>query len=172
MFADVLGCRAGQARSFIMRANSPPRSVAAAICRSSSSIIGRNFAPSSLVCTIWTTIFRVALNLSSSSTMSIRPATESRREDRFVQFGAKIAGVTVSDPGQQQSSRRHSMSGVWGSFSKQRARNPRKPSTLVFSGLPMVPRRGLEPPRPCGHWHLKPARLPIPPSGHCGVRGG
>lgn len=22
---------------------------------------------------------------------------------------------------------------------------------------------GLEPPRPCGHWHLKPARLPIPP---------
>ena len=30
----------------------------------------------------------------------------------------------------------------------------------------MVPRRGLEPPRPCGHWHLKPARLPIPPSGH------
>ena len=35
----------------------------------------------------------------------------------------------------------------------------------------MVPRRGLEPPRPCGHWHLKPARLPIPPPGH-GVRGG
>ena len=30
----------------------------------------------------------------------------------------------------------------------------------------MVPRRGLEPPRPCGHWHLKPARLPIPPPGH------
>ena len=29
----------------------------------------------------------------------------------------------------------------------------------------MVPRRGLEPPRPCGHWHLKPARLPIPPPG-------
>ena len=22
---------------------------------------------------------------------------------------------------------------------------------------------GLEPPRPCGHWHLEPARLPIPP---------
>ena len=27
----------------------------------------------------------------------------------------------------------------------------------------MVPRRGLEPPRGCPHWHLKPARLPIPP---------
>ncbi len=31
------------------------------------------------------------------------------------------------------------------------------------SGL--VPRKGLEPPRPCGHWYLKPARLPIPPPG-------
>ena len=30
----------------------------------------------------------------------------------------------------------------------------------------MVPRRGLEPPRPYGHQHLKLARLPIPPSGH------
>ncbi len=30
----------------------------------------------------------------------------------------------------------------------------------------MVPRRGLEPPRGCPHWHLKPARLPIPPPRH------
>ena len=28
-----------------------------------------------------------------------------------------------------------------------------------------VPGRGLEPPRGCPHWHLKPARLPIPPPG-------
>src|ERR1700692_3815247 len=28
-----------------------------------------------------------------------------------------------------------------------------------------VPRKGLEPPQPCGHWYLKPARLPIPPPG-------
>lgn len=27
----------------------------------------------------------------------------------------------------------------------------------------LVRKGGLEPPRPCGHWHLKPARLPIPP---------
>ena len=27
----------------------------------------------------------------------------------------------------------------------------------------LVPREGLEPTRPCGHWYLKPARLPIPP---------
>ena len=27
----------------------------------------------------------------------------------------------------------------------------------------MMRKGGLEPPRPCGHWHLKPARLPIPP---------
>ena len=31
--------------------------------------------------------------------------------------------------------------------------------------LAMVPRRRLELPRPNGHWHLKPARLPIPPPG-------
>ena len=30
----------------------------------------------------------------------------------------------------------------------------------------MVPRRGLEPPRPCERRHLKTVRLPIPPSGH------
>ncbi len=28
-----------------------------------------------------------------------------------------------------------------------------------------LPRKGLEPPRCCHHWYLKPARLPIPPSG-------
>jgi hypothetical protein len=30
----------------------------------------------------------------------------------------------------------------------------------------LVPRRGLEPPRPKGHYDLNVARLPIPPSGH------
>jgi hypothetical protein len=35
----------------------------------------------------------------------------------------------------------------------------------------LVPRRGLEPPRPCERQHLKLVRLPIPPSGH-GVGGG
>ncbi len=30
---------------------------------------------------------------------------------------------------------------------------------------PMVPEAGLEPARPYEHWHLKPARLPIPPPG-------
>src|SRR5437879_27398 len=33
----------------------------------------------------------------------------------------------------------------------------------------MVPRRGLEPPQPFGHRYLKPARLPIPPSGQAGI---
>jgi hypothetical protein len=32
--------------------------------------------------------------------------------------------------------------------------------------LKLVPRRGLEPPRPCERQHLKLVRLPIPPSGH------
>ncbi len=31
----------------------------------------------------------------------------------------------------------------------------------------MVPKGGLEPPLPYGNYHLKVARLPIPPSGHC-----
>src|SRR3546814_20258267 len=35
----------------------------------------------------------------------------------------------------------------------------------------LVPRRGLEPPRPCDRQHLKLVRLPIPPSGH-GVGAG
>ncbi len=34
----------------------------------------------------------------------------------------------------------------------------------------VVPRRGLEPPRVLPHWHLKPARLPIPPPGHEAAR--
>ena len=33
------------------------------------------------------------------------------------------------------------------------------------SKIEMVPGRRLELPRPLGHWHLKPARLPIPPPG-------
>src|SRR6056297_1372846 len=35
----------------------------------------------------------------------------------------------------------------------------------------LVPRRGLEPPRGFPHWHLKPARLPIPPPRHEGQAG-
>lgn len=48
----------------------------------------------------------------------------------------------------------------------------RLPSRLIGSSpilrqiLQMVPRKGLEPSRPLSHWHLKPARLPIPPPGH------
>ena len=30
----------------------------------------------------------------------------------------------------------------------------------------MVPRRGFEPPRPCGHTLLKRERIPVPPPGH------
>ena len=35
----------------------------------------------------------------------------------------------------------------------------------LWAWAPMVPRKGLEPSRPLSHWHLKPARLPIPPPG-------
>lgn len=34
----------------------------------------------------------------------------------------------------------------------------------VFAEL--VREGGLEPPHPCEYWHLKPARLPIPPLAH------
>src|SRR3546814_4821080 len=73
---------------------------------------------------------------------------------------------------------------------RKNVRNPREkagrsgtiqgPIPLDFCGLntlfemfreeQMVPRRGLEPPRPCDRQHLKLVRLPIPPSGH-GVGG-
>src|SRR4028119_737363 len=45
----------------------------------------------------------------------------------------------------------------------------------VLTGRPyqrMVPRRGLEPPRPCERQHLKLVRLPIPPPGHVGEQVG
>src|SRR3954470_666995 len=41
------------------------------------------------------------------------------------------------------------------------------PELAVFCrSTKMVPRRGLEPPRPCERQHLKLVRLPIPPPGH------
>src|SRR6266516_2576087 len=39
------------------------------------------------------------------------------------------------------------------------------PAGDSFGHGQMVPRKGLEPSRPLSHWHLKPARLPIPPPG-------
>ncbi len=41
---------------------------------------------------------------------------------------------------------------------------------FAFLGLclfMLVPGAGIEPAQPCGHWCLRPARLPIPPSGPC-----
>lgn len=41
-----------------------------------------------------------------------------------------------------------------------------QPPDLIRSGIAQlneVPKVGLEPTRPCGHWILNPARLPIPP---------
>lgn len=34
----------------------------------------------------------------------------------------------------------------------------------------LVPAEGVEPTRPCGHWILSPARLPIPPRRLCPVK--
>ena len=38
-------------------------------------------------------------------------------------------------------------------------------SAKSWAWAQVVPRKGLEPSRPLSHWHLKPARLPIPPPG-------
>ena len=46
-----------------------------------------------------------------------------------------------------------------------RRRSPAK-QRFQLLGKGVVPRKGLEPSRPLSHWHLKPARLPIPPPGH------
>ena len=34
-------------------------------------------------------------------------------------------------------------------------------ATIIGDPVPVVGEGGLEPPRPCEHWHLKPARLPF-----------
>ena len=47
-------------------------------------------------------------------------------------------------------------------------------TSWIFNCQPFfVPEAGVEPAQPCGHWCLRPARLPIPPSGHLliGKRG-
>ena len=46
-----------------------------------------------------------------------------------------------------------------------RLRGSKNPHFSDFGHGQMVPRKGLEPSRPLSHWHLKPARLPIPPPG-------
>lgn len=45
-------------------------------------------------------------------------------------------------------------------------RTTRRPPGLEPGGLRLVREGGVEPPRPCGHWNLNPARLPIPPPAH------
>ena len=45
---------------------------------------------------------------------------------------------------------------------KQQTRTPRQ-SALGSDLLRLVREAGVEPARPCEHWHLKPASLPIPP---------
>ena len=59
-------------------------------------------------------------------------------------------------------------SGIWsGIFQKQ------KPQVVDNNYLWFfrVPGAGVEPAQPCGHWCLRPARLPIPPSGQLLVNG-
>ena len=41
-------------------------------------------------------------------------------------------------------------------------------SLLIIWRVLVVPGAGVEPAHPFGHWCLRPTRLPIPPSGHCG----
>jgi hypothetical protein len=49
-----------------------------------------------------------------------------------------------------------------------RARTPTEKATATGRLLLFTVREGgLEPPRPFEHWHLKPARLPIPPLAQC-----
>ena len=50
-------------------------------------------------------------------------------------------------------------------------REKRKKKDTTLSCLSLVREAGVEPARPCEHWHLKPASLPIPPlaRGVCAV---
>src|SRR5215207_4551199 len=51
--------------------------------------------------------------------------------------------------------------GVWWVW----LRTPKAPIAVLSRLLAVVPRAGVEPARCCHHWCLRPARLPIPPSG-------
>src|SRR5206468_6538379 len=51
-----------------------------------------------------------------------------------------------------------------GSWEQEPALHGRVPLPAPRSLLPIImPKGGLEPPRACAHWLLKPARLPVPP---------
>ena len=45
--------------------------------------------------------------------------------------------------------------------------NIQRPTSNVQRSIKTLPADGLEPTRPCGHWILSPARLPIPPRRLC-----
>ena len=55
---------------------------------------------------------------------------------------------------------------VFAKLNPRAAENKLAIIVIMPQRIVVVPRRRLELPRPNGHWHLKPARLPIPPPGH------
>ena len=55
---------------------------------------------------------------------------------------------------------------VFAKLNPRAAENKLAIIAIMVQRIVVVPRRRLELPRPNGHWHLKPARLPIPPPGH------
>ena len=59
----------------------------------------------------------------------------------------------------------------WKGLSLELFRDKRKKKDTTLSCLSLVREAGVEPARPCEHWHLKPASLPIPPlaRGVCAV---
>ena len=67
-------------------------------------------------------------------------------------------------------SRKAALRALWG---KEEQRNERAPafykkrrSKRYEACSDVVREAGVEPARPCEHWHLKPASLPIPPLAH------
>ena len=54
---------------------------------------------------------------------------------------------------------------IFGNFEMLVDKN-RKKTRLINLVFITIPAAGVEPARPCGHWILSPARLPIPPRRH------
>ena len=54
---------------------------------------------------------------------------------------------------------------VFAKLNPRAAENKLAIIAIMVQRIVVVPRRRLELPRPNGHWHLKPARLPISPPG-------
>ncbi len=80
-------------------------------------------------------------------------------------YGVFRRGPDGHSSGSDEDPRRSATTGGNSRAARQPSPHRAKQHFNCFGQGHLVPRKGLEPSRPLSHWHLKPARLPIPPPG-------